>query len=54
MYMPSQQPKPSLINELYGNARFKTFRANNELFMRIDAVRREDDSNEILMYNALL
>lgn len=33
-----EEQKSNLINELKGNARFKTFKANNELYMRIDAV----------------
>jgi hypothetical protein len=38
MYLASLQTKPSLINEIHGKAKFKTFKANNELFVRIDPV----------------
>jgi len=30
--------KPSLVNEIYGKTRFKNFKLNNELFVRIDPV----------------
>lgn len=32
-----EEQKHNQTNELRGNARFKTFKANNELYMRIDA-----------------
>ena len=69
LYMPSgslkaakEEQKSNLINELQGNARFKTFRANNELYMRIDAVKNDlgtdanqaNDLNEVKAYNQLI
>ena len=39
--MPAEKPstnnQPTLLNELRGEKRFKTFRANNELYYRIEA-----------------
>ena len=48
--------KSQLINEVQGKARFKTFRANNELYMRYDAARapKDIDSGELRAYNALV
>ena len=69
LYMPSgslkaakEEQKSNLINELQGNARFKTFRANNELYMRIDAVKNDlgtdanqaGDLNEVKAYDQLI
>ena len=38
--------KSQLINQTQGKARFKTFRANNELFMRIDEPRSGDVASQ--------
>ena len=71
LYMPvglkganKDELKSNMISELNGKARFKTFKANNELYMRIDPVKNEDGTvainaatdpnNELKAYNALL
>ena len=58
MYMPSgaepAAPQRSMLSQLQGAGRFKTFRANNELYMRIDAAPAVADAPEIKMYNALV
>ena len=42
-----------MLNELRGEKRFKTFRANNELYYRIESSSNVD-INEQKIYNALL
>ena len=48
--------KSQLVNEVQGKARFKTLRANNELYMRVEAVQTtsEMQTDGAKTYNALL
>ena len=58
MYMPSgAEPatgQRSMLSQLQGMGRFKTFRANNELYMRIEAAPPAAEAPEIKMINALV
>ena len=58
MYMPSgAEPatgQRSMLSQLQGAGRFKTFRANNELYMRIDVDPPAAEAPELKMYNALV
>ena len=58
MYMPSgAEPanlQQSMLSQLQGTGRFKTFRANNELYMRIDAAPAATEAPEMKMYNAFI
>ena len=55
MYMPKNEPKTGgLVTDIQGNMRFKTFRANNELYMRIDSIKPEVEANEQRIYDALV
>ena len=57
MYMPSgAEPaaaQRSMLSQLQGAGRFKTFRANNELYMRIDAAPPASEATDVNVMNAL-
>ena len=58
MYMPSgAEPatgQRSMLSQLQGTGRFKTFRANKELYRRIDAAPPAAEAPDANVYNALV
>lgn len=51
MYLPANREKPNTSSELNGTQRFKTFKANNELYMRIDAFKSAGSVDETMLLN---
>ena len=51
MYLPANRDKPNTSSQLNGTQRFKTFKANNELYMRIDAFKSPNTADEVSLLN---